>query len=534
MKMIKGKGSKTNVLMLVCMMILLTAGSSCVSTKKYNKQLESKHSPSELQADVDYIHQKLRKYHPELYWYISKKDLDAKFDSLKISLTDSLNSFDFYFKISPVVAAIKQGHTRVLFPELMRTKAEIKKKKLKKYGTTPLDKIELKLVDGKTYVLKNSSWDTTLKVGTQIVSINGCSIDALHAKYMKTYTSDGYNNTFYNSYISKNFSAYFKKDFGILDSLTCTAVFGDSVKRVELYRVNRFDTLSSEVNDKKIKQTKKQKDSVAYEKKRRLLQGYDKIGKSYSMDLQICKSDSSVAILTIKNFSSGNFRKYFKQVFKKLDSLHVKSLVIDIRDNLGGRLKQVETLYAYMADSSFKFIDKAKISGPKGMLLTLPFKVTPPVVLPFTVVLYPLYAVFSIPRLSKENGEWYFRLNSRRNIRIQKERFNGKVFVLINGASFSASSILSSNLKGSKRATFIGEETGGAYNGTIAGVMPVYKLPHSKISVKFGFLKVVPHYKSLPDGYGIVPDIEVSESVVAIKEGRDLQMEKVLEIIKGN
>jgi C-terminal processing protease CtpA/Prc len=42
-------------------------------------------------------------------------------------------------------------------------------------------------------------------------------------------------------------------------------------------------------------------------------------------------------------------------------------------------------------------------------------------------------------------------------------------FVLINGSSFSASSILTSKLKNDKKAVLVGEETGGANDGTVAG-----------------------------------------------------------------
>jgi C-terminal processing protease CtpA/Prc len=41
-----------------------------------------------------------------------------------------------------------------------------------------------------------------------------------------------------------------------------------------------------------------------------------------------------------------------------------------------------------------------------------------------------------------------------------------KIYVMINGGSFSASSLISSNLK-TPKVTFVGEETGGAFNGTV-------------------------------------------------------------------
>lgn len=62
-----------------------------------------------------------------------------------------------------------------------------------------------------------------------------------------------------------------------------------------------------------------------------------------------------------------------------------------------------------------------------------------------------------------------------------KSAFHGKVFVLINGGSFSASSIITAKLKNDKRATLVGEETGGANDGTVAGFYSYQKLPNSEI-----------------------------------------------------
>jgi C-terminal processing protease CtpA/Prc len=76
------------------------------------------------------------------------------------------------------------------------------------------------------------------------------------------------------------------------------------------------------------------------------------------------------------------------------------------------------------------------------------------------------------PRVhKKENGNYYSSNSQSKPRAINKNAFKGKVYVMINRGSFSASSVISSNLKGSKRATFVGEETGGAYNGTVAGIM---------------------------------------------------------------
>lgn len=68
----------------------------------------------------------------------------------------------------------------------------------------------------------------------------------------------------------------------------------------------------------------------------------------------------------------------------------------------------------------------------------------------------------------------------------QADHFNGEVYVLINGGSFSATTLLAANLKSSGRAVFVGEETGGAYNGCVAGSLPVYTTPNSKLPFRMG------------------------------------------------
>jgi C-terminal processing protease CtpA/Prc len=104
---------------------------------------------------------------------------------------------------------------------------------------------------------------------------------------------------------------------------------------------------------------------------------------------------------------------------------------------------------------------------------------------------------------------------------------------LINGGSFSASCILSSNLKGSGRALFVGEETGGAFNGTVAGIMPVVTLPESKLNLRLGLALIQPHYKTEIVGRGIFPDVSIKPTLQDRINGNDPELNWVLDDIKG-
>ena len=105
---------------------------------------------------------------------------------------------------------------------------------------------------------------------------------------------------------------------------------------------------------------------------------------------------------------------------------------------------------------------------------------------------------------------------------------------MINGGSFSASSILSATLKGTSRATFVGEETGGNFNGTVAGIIPIIKLPHSDLKIRMGLMHVLPHQQTTVEGHGIYPDKEIEATMDDVINQKDPQLEWIFEDIKSN
>jgi hypothetical protein len=50
----------------------------------------------------------------QFVWLIDKPSLDYKFDSLKTTITSPLKPLGFYKKLSPLVAAVRQGHLFML------------------------------------------------------------------------------------------------------------------------------------------------------------------------------------------------------------------------------------------------------------------------------------------------------------------------------------------------------------------------------------------------------------------------------------
>jgi C-terminal processing protease CtpA/Prc len=105
--------------------------------------------------------------------------------------------------------------------------------------------------------------------------------------------------------------------------------------------------------------------------------------------------------------------------------------------------------------------------------------------------------------------------------------------VLINGSSFSASSIIASKLRGDQRAFLIGEETGGANDGTVAGRYSTEILRHSKLKLPIGLMLVQPNIEFNNLKKGVFPDQEIIPTLQQVLEKKDVQLEWIMEEIKN-
>ncbi|MFV8376056.1 S41 family peptidase [Flavobacterium sp. LB1P71] len=502
----------------------------CASIKKHNKHLNDLIAEEKLKSDVDFTYRKLQELHPNLYWYIIKEALDYKFDSLKATITKPITSFNFYKKLSPVVAAVRQGHLVVYPPTKLLTKAETKV--LIKKGAGPFSQFDFELFNEKLYVVKNKSYDKTIKIGTEVIAVNNTKPSDLIQEYNQYYSSDGYNTTYKTNYSGKRFSTLFTNEYGIKDSLKFDFKFNDSLKTITIKRKKK-DTNGT--HSKKIKKKRVLKDKAKSKeiRKKKKVNGYYSVEKNYNRNLRFLEKDSSIAIMKIRSFKIGDYKTFYKESFSKIAMHQSKTLIIDFRNNGGGRVSEIVDLYSFLADSTFVFLDKSEVVSKsslfKGAYLSggsFGFKALKTI---FSPIVYS-YLLFTVHK--NQNGKNYYATQTKPH-KVSKNAFKGKIYVLINGGSFSASSIISSNLKGSKRAYFVGEETGGAYNGTVAGFMPRVKLPNTNIQIRIGLMYMAPYFKTTLEGRGIFPDMQIIPTIEDRTKENDPEMNWILDDIKS-
>lgn len=505
--------------------------SSCSSVEKYNQQIEKKHSTRKLRKDVSYAYKKLQQLHPDLYWYISKENLDNNFEYLKENLQKPLSSKEFYMQLAPVISSIKQGHTSIRPPIKKKTKRD-KKAKLKKKN--PFKSIRLQRIDNKLFITKKFEEDSLLLESSELLKVENKKVEDLLTSFEKLTTPDGYNTTFTPQFIGKYFGMFYVFTHKKRDSILLTLKFKDSIYNKYIYSISNKDTINKKDSvkqkiskiDKKLSK-KKRKEKSIWEYK----YGYNKYSKEKTRDFYFIKPDSShtISYMKIRGFIKGGYKSFYKESFAKIDSAKSETLILDLRGNLGGSLTEIDELYSYLADKEYVFIKEAKMTKSRNFLY--PFTHSKSwLTKSISTLLYPVLIIYQGLKVKKIKGKPNFQFKTSKLKKPKPNNFKGKIYVLIDGLSFSASTVISTHLKATKRAFFVGEETGGAYNGTVAGMFANVELPNSKIKMRVGLMSLKTPYITKPDGFGVIPDVYIKTTRLDKDEQLDWIIKDVLSV----
>ena len=132
------------------------------------------YSPSELKEDLRFLIQTLEEVHPHLYAYISETDASQAQGEVEQEFVRPLSRIEFYFRIAPVVAALSDGHTRIVLPheeyqEWIRT-------------ARPVFPLEVTVRNDRIFVSADYSSPKTIPEGAELISVNGVSASAIVAK----------------------------------------------------------------------------------------------------------------------------------------------------------------------------------------------------------------------------------------------------------------------------------------------------------------------------------------------------------------
>lgn len=459
-------------------------------------------APGILKEDFLLLKKILEANHPSLYWYTPKDSIDACFQTAINSITDSLNEVQFKNKVAWVISKIRCGHTSVRFSK--------KYEKITAHFRYPQFPLLLKTW-GDSLVVVSSFLprDTIFKRGTIITGINGKTNRQLLDTLFQYITSDGFSFNYKSQVVSGNFPAWYKTILGLDSSYIVSYIDSTGTETVTTIKNFRPTIDTSKKNRATplfpfVKPTRKQI------REARLLSS-----RGIAIDTTL-----NTAFIRLTSFTGGNIRGFFRHSFKTIRQQHIQHLVIDLRENGGGKVSNSILLTQYLTDHPFKV-------GDSVVAISRRFKYGRYIKPSWT---YWLAMNFGARKM--EDGLIHLRYYETHLFQPQKKyHFNGDVYLVQGGYSFSATAMFISYLKGQKNVKLVGEETGGGYYGSSAMHIPTIVLPNTGLRVSLPMYRLVMD-STRPKGHGIIPDIEIGPSSQAIKKGVDLKMQKIRDMIQ--
>lgn len=492
---------KENFHFLLLFVILFCFSSCATSKSRFNPSI--KIAPDKLREDFALTKKILESRQPALYEYVSKDSLEFYYNSTMASISDSLTEFAFRKKLAWFISKIRSGHTSVR-----------PSKNFAKYTETRDSKrfpLALKVWKDSMIVVYNFiKNDSVLKRGTIITSINGNKNEYTIDSIFQFLNSDGYANNFKYEMLSKNFSLFYSFAFPVTDFYSLGYI--DSMGEEKFLSVPAFKPVQDTTKQRKEKPVEKFKKLPGKDRRQRIL---------YSKRILEFDTASNTAYMRVSTFSGGRLRQFFRNSFKEIKEKNIQNLVVDVRNNTGGKVSLSILLTKYLIQSPFHFADTVVAISHTfkyGKYLNPPY-------------IYDIATLFTSRK--KKDGLFHFTFLEKHNFKPRKTtNFKGNIFIMQDGFTFSAGSLFVSKLKGQENVQVIGEESGGGNEGTSAIYLPEIILPNSKLRVVVPRFNIVENSNKTDLAKGIFPDIEVQPSSYAIKNGIDLKIKKVKALIE--
>lgn len=470
---------------------------SCAASRNYNPN--KKYSKKQLQEDYTLLRHILEQKHPSIYWYTSRDSMDYYFDKGYNAIQDSMTELQFGWKIiAPLTSVIHCGHTS--FNMSKGWNRFIKNKII------PSFPLYLKVWKDTMMVIGNLNRENRLiDNGSFIKSINGISSREM-IDYMFHYlVEDGYSENVNYIRLSADFPYFHRNIFGLYKNyhVKYTDTSGNLRSTVIPYFQPSSDT------------TKKRKKTITAHK----------IKYTHKEKLQNTRSlqyDSSYALMTVNGFAKGHLQPFFRRSFRQMRRNKTRNLIIDIRANGGGDIIKSVFLTRFLRKTPFKVADTAE-----AVSRTLR---------PYTRYIshgfFNNIGLFFVTHKERD-GRYHFGYWERHTFKPKrKNHFNGNIYVLTNGLTFSASSIFCNDVKGQDNIKLVGEETGGGWYGNSGIMIPDITLPNTKLRVRLPFFRLVQYQHVTKKGTGVLPDIFVGPDWRDILNGVDTKIQRVKEIIR--
>ncbi|WP_432411375.1 S41 family peptidase [Rasiella sp. SM2506] len=479
--------------LILCLLLLLTSAFPSFA------QESTIYQPDAMQKDLLKFKTALINTHPGIYEYQTPEEFELFMNQLNLEASKPLEAKTFYKIVLKLIAKIHDAHSGA-HPYKALGKVFKNQKRLP---------FQVFIKNQRIFIVRNMS-NQSIPEGSEIISIDASLSNNIVSEMLKHYSADGISTSGMEHYLGVSYLS-FSKTYPIVFEAKPT------------YQITYKDYNTREIVTKTVASISR---AEYVETELKKYSSNSKKFKEKAFDFKI-NEEEKYAYLQITRFFKDSFQEpestypdFYSTCFKEIETKGIKYLIVDLRDNDGGKLSNAAHLLRYFVDKPFTPTNEITTKGNDEYYLetigdTLSFN-----------------SDFGLER--KANGD-YKVTNSDYLTElkvfepIEKYGFDGKIIVLIDGGASSAGGAGPAILQEYTDAVFIGSETFGTA-GVGNGINKTYiygeytevaisiPLMHSDIAIN-------EHLKRR----GVLPDYEITNSIHNIINDRDVILEFAVE-----
>ncbi|MFS4447344.1 S41 family peptidase [Maribacter sp. 2307UL18-2] len=460
------------------------------------------YQPEQMHVDLEKFKTALIKIHPGTYTHQSPEEFEQLVDRLKLETSKPMEGTAFYKIVLRLIAGIHDGHTQAYtLGELGNMVNNQKRLPFQVY-----------IKDERIFIIKDMS-SQKIPEGSEILAIDGHLSNEIISEILAHYSSDGKSLNGMCHWLGGPYRSF---------SRLYPEIFGGQESHNMVYR----DPKTKEIANRRIRTVSKE----VYETiKAKRYPSLKQVDEAFGFKIN---EKENYAYLKIARFikdgyddPENTYSDFFKTCFKEISYKKIQNLIIDLRDNGGGKASNAAYLLRYFINKPIAPAKEIYTLGNDDYFIELTGD---------TLNLDKSFGLLPI-----KNGK--FRVTRTDVLRdlmtykpIQEYSYTGKMAVLINGGTTSAAGIAAGLLKEHTNATFVGEETYG-YAGISNGVR--------QISIKGDYTETAIYLPLLHAEYAmdkhvqkrsVVPDYQISYSIQDILNDKDAILEFVKEKVLSN
>jgi Peptidase family S41 len=458
-------------------------------------QPQAYYGPEALKTDLRAFRQAVLQAHADPFRYQSQASVTAAFDRAERELADGRGMLDLEDALHPVLRALGDAHTRLIWPrsETMRFASDV-----------PLLPMMVGISNGALYVRKGLDAAAMVRPGSRIDSINGTDGATIIARLMREVVGDGADATYEHRRIEASFPELFWRYMDRTSTafeVVWTAPTGEQHRHI-------FGGISLNAREKEMGVNEREAPwrTTWYPRMNAMWVHFNTMEPAALTQAGVVP-EAFVADLQIQ-----------------IEQKNIRNLVLDVRGAGGYDLGVCEMIFALIAQHPYRAVQDISLRSLAKPKVDAVVEVPP-----------RFYGVVGSNFIERPDGFLHLRPDDPRLDYLPPTpgAYDGRVFVLQDGATTEAAAALSMLAKRHGRATIVGEETGTNASGYCGGEFLRVTGPAT------GMVLEVPLVRYTMEGplpgpadRGELPDYQLEPQPMAYAKGKDTMMEAMLALIQ--